>query len=128
MAEPVKILTSAPDRRARVITRAVPSATLVALVCFLLSTASPVQALVFPADPGLAPADTISGQTFSLRGQDEPAPPSPLLYLDIWLFGGLVLLVALIVGIKYLWKAFQPDDRDPAEGLQPWERPDYDDE
>ena len=98
-----------------------------ALAC-LLSTASPVQAVAFPSESASLPADTISGRTSSFQGQDEPAPPSPLLYLDIWLFGGLVLLVALIVGIKYLWKAFQPDDRDPAEGLQPWERPDYDDE
>ena len=54
-----------------------------------------------------------------------PAPPNPLIYLDIWLFGGLILLVMAIVAAKYLWKLFQPDTRDPEEGLQPWEDPDY---
>ena len=103
-------------------------AALLAVVCCLFSTVSPAQAAALSPDSALLPADTTSVHAFSLQEQDEPAPPSPLLYLDIWLFGGLVLLVALIVGIKYLWKAFQPDDRDPAEGLQPWERPDYDDE
>ena len=65
-------------------------------------------------------------QSLSPQAQAEPQPPSPLLYLDIWLFGGLILLVMVVVGIKYLWKALQPDNRDPAEGLQPWEDPDYD--
>ncbi|MDE2937904.1 MAG: hypothetical protein OXR67_03160 [Chloroflexota bacterium] len=120
--------TSAPDRLAGFITRALLSAALLALVCCLLATASPMPAAAASSGSALLPAGTMSGQTYSLQSQDEPAPPSPLLYLDIWLFGGLVLLVALIVGIKYLWKAFQPDNRDPAEGLQPWERPDYDDE
>ncbi|MDE2779463.1 MAG: hypothetical protein OXI91_07305 [Chloroflexota bacterium] len=62
----------------------------------------------------------------SPQAQQEPQPPSPLLYLDIWLFGGLILLVMVVVGVKFLWKALQPDNRDPAEGLQPWEDPDYD--
>ncbi len=69
------------------------------------------------------PVVETSGRAFSLQGQAEPAPPNPLLYLDIWLFGGLILVVALIVAVKYLWKALQPDDRDPWEGLQPWELP-----
>lgn len=60
------------------------------------------------------------------QAQQEPQPPSPLLYLDIWLFGGLILLVMVVVMLKYLWKALQPDNRDPSEGLQPWEDPDYD--
>lgn len=65
-------------------------------------------------------------ESLSPQAQQEPQPPSPLLYLDIWLFGGLILLVMAVVGLKYLWKALQPDNRDPAEGLQPWEDPDYD--
>ena len=128
MPESTNVRTSAPGRLSGTIARALLSASLLALVCFLLATGTSVQAAASPSDSDLLPAVTISGQTHSLQGQEEPAPPSPLLYLDIWLFGGLVLLVALIVGIKYLWKAFQPDNRDPAEGLQPWERPDYDDE
>ena len=59
------------------------------------------------------------------QGQGEAAAPNPLLYLDIWLFGGLILLVVIVVVLKYLWKFFQPDRRDPEEGLQPWEDPDY---
>ena len=71
-------------------------------------------------------AQTGTEGSFSPQAQGEPQPPSPLLYLDIWLFGGLILLVMVVVGLKYLWKALQPDNRDPAEGLQPWEDPDYD--
>ncbi len=97
------------------------------MVC-LLSSAGSVQASTTSGESTPVPFDIVLGHTFSLQGQVEPAPPNPLIYLDIWLFGGLILLVALIVTIKYLWKAFQPDDRDPSEGLQPWERPDYDDE
>ena len=62
----------------------------------------------------------------SLQGQSEPAPPNPLIYLDIWLFGGLILLVMAVAAFKYLVKLFRPDDRDPEEGLQPWEDPDFD--
>lgn len=57
--------------------------------------------------------------------KEQSAPPNPLIYLDIWLFGGLILLVMGFLIIKYLWKIFQPDERDPEEGLQPWEDPDY---
>ena len=108
--------------------RLVWSAVWLVLVVCLLSLAGPVQAMSSPTDSTSLPADVASSHSFAAQGQTEPAPPNPLIYLDIWLFGGLVLLVALIVGIKYLWKALQPDDRDPSEGLQPWERPDYDDE
>ena len=59
------------------------------------------------------------------KDRESRYPPNPLIYLDIWLFGGLILLVMVVVAAKYLWKAFQPDDRDPSEGLQPWEDPDY---
>ena len=51
--------------------------------------------------------------------------PNPLIYLDIWLFGGLILLVMAVVTVKYLLKWLRPDNRDPEEGLQPWEDPDY---
>ena len=129
MPESTNVRTSAPGRLFGAIARALLSTALLVIWYFcLLATATSVQAAASPSESALLPAGTISGQTHSLQGQEEPVPPSPLLYLDIWLFGGLVLLVALIVGIKYLWKAFQPDNRDPAEGLQPWERPDYDDE
>ena len=67
----------------------------------------------------------VAANRLSAQAQGEPAPPNPLIYLDIWLFGGLILLVMLVVGVKYLWKWLQPDHRDPAEGLQPWEDPDY---
>ena len=107
--------------------RGILSVILLTLAFCLLSSASPLQA-VGPTESAYPTVDATSGNTYSPQGQAEPAPPNPLIYLDIWLFGGLVLLVALFVAIKYLWKAFQPDDRDPSEGLQPWERPDNDDE
>ena len=66
-----------------------------------------------------------SGPRASLGNQTEPEPPNPLIYLDIWLFGGLILLVMAVVAVKYLVKLFRPDNRDPEEGLQPWEDPDY---
>lgn len=119
--------TNYPGRLAGVRKGAVPLAVLLILAPCLLVSAGPIQATEISAAPDPFEAADGSGQALSLQGQDEPLPPNPLLYLDIWLFGGLVLLVALIVGIKYLWKALQPDDRDPSEGLQPWERPDDDD-
>ena len=103
------------------------SPVLLAVAAFMLTSAGPAHAASQPSDSVHFSAAATSGNTFAQQGQAEPTPPSPLLYLDIWVFGGLVLLVALIVAVKYLWKAFQPDDRDPSEGLQPWERPDYDD-
>ena len=76
-----------------------------------------------------SPAPTHKVGTSNLgQEQGEPVPPNPLIYLDIWLFGGLILLVMIVVVIKFLWKALQPDKRDPSEGLQPWENPDYEQE
>lgn len=99
-----------------------------AVMAYLLVSATSVEASLPPEESKLRPSSPVPVPSLSLQGQAEPAPPNPLIYLDIWLFGGLILLVALIVAVKYLWKALQPDDRDPSEGLQPWERPDYDDE
>ncbi len=53
------------------------------------------------------------------------AAPNPLIYLDIWIFGGLVLVVLLVVTARFLWRSLKPDDRDPMDRLQPWEDPDY---
>ena len=52
--------------------------------------------------------------------------PSPLVYLDVWLFGGLVLLVMLIVTVRYIIGKLRPKE-DPEEGLQSWEDPDLTD-
>ena len=91
--------------------------------------------LLFPVGTALAADGHVSSQTLAPRGdtgsgpleqgQGEPARPNPLIFLDIWLFGGLILLVMIVVAVKYIWQYFQPDDRDPSEGLQPWEDPDY---
>ncbi len=128
MAARVNTGKFAPRRLPEIKTAAVCLSILVGLALYLILPASPVLAAMVPASPAPVPATDTSAGKLSLQEQPEPAPPNPLIYLDIWLFGGLVLLVALIVGIKYLWKALQPDNRDPSEGLQPWERPDYDDE
>ncbi len=84
MPESTNVRTSAPGRLSGAIARALLSAALLALVCFLLATATSVHAAASPSESALLPAGTISGQTHSLQGQEEPAPPSPLLY---WTFG-----------------------------------------
>ena len=108
--------------------KAIPVAMLLGLFLCSLLPAGPVQAVQAASETAFSPSISTAGQTLSPQGQGEPVPPNPLIYLDVWLFGGLVLLVALIVVVKYLWRALQPDDRDPSDGLQPWERPDYDDD
>lgn len=48
--------------------------------------------------------------------------PSPFLYFNSWLLGGLVVLVLLAVSIQYIASKLRPP-RDSEEGLQPWEDP-----
>ncbi len=84
-------------------------------------SAAPLSSSMKAPDPSRSP-ETIR---ITAQDQERPPPPNPLIYLDIWIFGGLVLGVMVIVGLKYLWKALQPDYRDPEEGLQPWEDPDF---
>ncbi len=57
-------------------------------------------------------------------GTESVGPPSPFLYLDTWLIGGLVLLVMGVVLIKYVVGKLRPTDELEEEGLQPWEDPD----
>ena len=71
-------------------------------------------------------SDSLAALKLLSQAQDQAAAPNPLLYLDIWLFGGLVLLVMVVVIARFLWRSLRPDYRDPSEGLQPWEDPDYD--
>jgi hypothetical protein len=62
-------------------------------------------------------------------GGFEGAPPgsptraSPLVYLDVWLFGGLFLVVMLVVTVRYFIRRLRADDN-PEDRLQPWEDPD----
>ena len=58
------------------------------------------------------------------RGSEGVGPPSPFLYLDTWLIGGLVLVVMGVVLVKFLVGKLRPADEDEEEGLQPWEDPD----
>ena len=99
---------------------------MLAAVAVLLHPMNAAQAEAHRPSPSDFHAQIGPDESASSQAQQEPQPPSPLLYLDIWLFGGLILLVMVVVGVKFLWKALQPDNRDPAEGLQPWEDPDYD--
>ena len=71
-------------------------------------------------------SDGLTALKLLSQAQDPAAAPNPLLYLDIWLFGGLVLIVMVVVIARFLWRSLRPDYRDPSEGLQPWEDPDYD--
>ncbi len=67
----------------------------------------------------------------SSRGPSAPAPgsesvgrPSPFLYLDTWLIGGLAVLALSVVLVRYLVGKLRPRDELEEEGLQPWEDPD----
>ena len=68
-------------------------------------------------------------------GAWAPAPsdpgsgnPSPILFFNSWLLGGLMLLVLATVSIQFIASKLRPA-RDQEEGLQPWEDPDlWDDE
>ncbi len=63
------------------------------------------------------------------EGGSDGSPPgapnraSPLIYLDVWLFGGLFLVVMVIVTVRYLVRRLRTDEN-PEDGLQPWEDPD----
>ena len=58
-------------------------------------------------------------------GTFRPAPdtPSPFLFFNSWLLGGLILLVLAAVFIQYVASKLRPEPY-PEEGLQPWEDPD----
>ena len=57
-------------------------------------------------------------------GGEAVGPPSPFLYLDTWLIGGLAVLVLGVVLVKYLVGKLRPANELEEEGLQPWEDPD----
>ncbi len=69
-------------------------------------------------------------------GAPAPAPaapgsrnPSPFLFFNSWLLGGLVLVVFLAVFIQFVASKLRPAYDSSEEGLQPWEDPDlWDDE
>ena len=64
------------------------------------------------------------GPAAPLPGSEGVGPPSPFLYLDTWLIGGLAVLVLGMVLIKYLVGKLRPAKESEEEGLQPWEDPD----
>jgi len=53
----------------------------------------------------------------------DPERPSPILFFNSWLLGGLILLVLGAVSIQYVASKLRPA-RCPEDGLQPWEDPD----
>ena len=53
----------------------------------------------------------------------DPERPSPILFFNSWLLGGLILLVLGAVSIQYVASKLRPE-RYPEDGLQPWEDPD----
>ncbi|MDA0264406.1 MAG: peptidase MA family metallohydrolase [Chloroflexi bacterium] len=67
-----------------------------------------------PGAPAPAPA---------APGRGPASKPSPILFFDSWLLGGLMLLVIVALSIQLVASRLRPA-RDPEEGLQPWEDPD----
>ena len=67
-----------------------------------------------------------SGWDGGFSGRPAQDRPSPLVYLDVWLFGGLVLLVMVVVTVRYIIGKLRPND-DPEDRLQPWEDSDLTD-
>ena len=53
----------------------------------------------------------------------SPNRASPLVYLDVWLFGGLVLFVTVVVTVRFVIRKLRTQE-DPEDRLQPWEDPD----
>ena len=53
----------------------------------------------------------------------EPDKPSPFLYFDSWILGGLALFVMVMVAGRFLKRKLRPVSP-TEEGLQPWEDPD----
>ncbi len=53
----------------------------------------------------------------------SPQRPSPFIYLDVWVLGGLVVVVMAVLAVRYIINRLRPKG-DPEEGLQPWEDPD----
>ena len=53
----------------------------------------------------------------------SPQRPSPFIYLDVWMLGGLVVVVMAVLAVRYIINRLRPKG-DPEEGLQPWEDPD----
>ena len=64
-----------------------------------------------------------AGWDGGFNGPPAQNRPSPLVYLDVWLFGGLVLLVMIVVAVRYVIGKLRTSN-DPEERLQPWEDPD----
>jgi hypothetical protein len=52
-----------------------------------------------------------------------PGNPSPILFFNSWLLGGLILLVIAALSIQFVASKLRPAAY-PEEGLQPWEDPD----
>ena len=48
------------------------------------------------------------GLVLPTSGRTGPRPPSPFLFLDTWLLGGLILVVMLAVFVKFLWGRLFP--------------------
>ncbi len=94
-----------------------------ALLLFALASSAPALEAYCPTAAGNPVIDRI--------GSPAPAPqegpnqtPNPLIYLDVWIFGGFLLLVMAAVTCRYLWDKLRSRGSAAEEELQPWEDPD----
>ena len=53
-------------------------------------------------------ADSSQGRSLPSSGRPRSGPPSPFLYIDAWLLGGLVLVVSVVVLAKFVWGKLRP--------------------
>ena len=60
-------------------------------------------------------AASSQGLALPSSGRPQAGPPSPLLFLDVWLLGGLILVVMLAVFLKFLWGKLFPREEEEEE-------------
>ena len=55
-------------------------------------------------------AASSEGEHLPSSGRPSAGPPSPFVYFDAWLLGGLVLIVSLVVLVRFVWGKLHPQE------------------